>query len=290
MYGPVPPHPPGFGPVVGPPAALAWGRGSATVGVGRDDQVSGEAVALELPPANLGLRILSGIVDVIVGVGLYVLLNWVFGSVFAQADSALKDALSTVAVVIAFVAVPTAAETATKGKNLGHLIVGLRTVRDDAGPVGFRHALARALIGVVEIYGCLGLPALFTAAITSKGKRMGDLVAGTYVIRDRRRLEIPDPVVMPAELATWASSADIGSLPAPLAVMLRRFLGHRENMRPQPRERLARQLIFDVAPFVSPAPPPAPDEAVLCAVMAERSRRDAARIERENRLRERLLR
>ena len=34
----------------------------------------------------------------------------------------------------------------------------------------------------------------------------------------------------------------------------------------------------------------APDEAVLCAVMAERRRRDSERLVREERLRERLLR
>lgn len=285
MYGPV--LPPQLGPA---PGSLASGRRSATVGVGRDDLVSGEAVALDLPPANLGLRILSGLIDVVLSLGILWGLGWLLDKVFFDVDAALTAALGVLCLVTAVVVVPTTVETASKGKSLGHLIVGLRTVRDDAGPIGFRHALSRALLGVVEIYSCFGFPALFTAAISQKSKRLGDMLAGTYVIRDRRRLEVPAPVDMPPQLAAWAGAADIATLPDPLAIMIRRFLGRREAMRPEPRERLARQLIFDVAPFVAPAPPPAPDEAVLCAVMAERRRRDSERLVREERLRERLLR
>ncbi len=40
---------------------------SGTVGVGADDLVTGEAVALDLPHAGLGLRIVSGIIDLLVG-------------------------------------------------------------------------------------------------------------------------------------------------------------------------------------------------------------------------------
>ena len=38
----------------------------ATIGVTEDDLVTGEAVALDLPPAAIGLRILSGLLDLLV--------------------------------------------------------------------------------------------------------------------------------------------------------------------------------------------------------------------------------
>ena len=43
-----------------------------------------------------------------------------------------------VAVVVATVVVPTVVETLTRGRSLGRLIMGLRIVRDDGGPVGAR--------------------------------------------------------------------------------------------------------------------------------------------------------
>lgn len=287
MHPPLPPRPP----VPGAPAPSAWGSGVSTVGVGRNDLVSGEAVALALPPANLGYRIVSGILDVAIGIALWLLLVWLSFKVAFDLNEAWRATINTLVPILAVVAVPTAFETLTGGKTIGHLALGLRTVRDDAGPIGFRQALTRALIGFVEMYACLGLPAVICAAVSRKHKRFGDLLAGTYVIRDRHRLVEHRPVEMPPELAGWAQTADIGALPSPLALAIRQFLHGRHDMQAQPRAETARRLIFDAAPYVSPAPPTAaPFEDVLEAVMAERRRRDADRLLREKRLRETLLR
>src|SRR5215216_889977 len=89
------------------------------------------------------------------------------------------------------------------GRSLGKLALGLRTVRDDAGPITFHHALVRALIGFVEIYLFTCIPAFFSMLVSRRGKRLGDYAAGTYVIRDRVTLRLPLPPPMPAELATW---------------------------------------------------------------------------------------
>lgn len=267
-----------------------FGRHTTTVGVGRDDQVSGEAVALALPPASIGLRILTGIIDIILGVGVWYALRWLAVQVLADADAALRLAVNTLCVVVALVVVPTASETLTRGKTLGHWILGLRTVRDDAGPIGFRHAIARALLGVVEIYGCLGLPAFLTAVISRKGKRLGDMLAGTYVIRDRRRLTVPEPIAMPRELAPWAQHADIAVLPAPLSIGIRQFFERREKMKPDVREALGQRLAWECGRYLAPPPPfAAPPEMLLAAVMAERRRRDTARLAHDDALRRRLL-
>ena len=52
---------------------------NSTVGVGADDLVTGEAVALELPAAGIAIRALSGFLDLLIAgvamvVGLYVAL------------------------------------------------------------------------------------------------------------------------------------------------------------------------------------------------------------------------
>src|SRR3954464_11747052 len=116
-----------------------------------DDLVTGEAVALDLPAASLGARIASGLVDVVVATVLLVAL--VLGLVIAalQTDQALLSVAMLASVIVSWVVLPTALETLTRGKSLGKLAMGLRTVRDDAGPISFQHAFVRALIGVVEI-------------------------------------------------------------------------------------------------------------------------------------------
>jgi uncharacterized RDD family membrane protein YckC len=263
---------------------------SSTVGVGADDLVTGEAVALDLPNAGIGLRLVSGLIDLVVGVGLLIGLQVLVGYLLGDTDAALLVAGVTLATVVSLVAVPTTAETLTRGKTLGHLVMGLRTVRDDAGPIAFRQALTRAMVGVVEIYAFQGVPALICAAFSRKGKRLGDLLAGTYVVRDRQRISLPPPTQMPAHLEGWARTADLAPLPDQLAVAVRQYLARAGTFAPEIRQQLADRLLDEARPYVAPAPPPGNHpEYILMAMLAERRSRDAARLEREAALRSRVL-
>jgi uncharacterized RDD family membrane protein YckC len=263
---------------------------SSTVGVGIDDLVTGEAVALDLPAAGFAMRALSGFLDVVIAlvalfVGFVVTLM-----IVANTDEAIMGAAVTVLTVLVLVVLPTTMETLTRGRSLGKLATGLRTVRDDAGPIGFRHAVTRALVGVVEIWALLGVPALVSGLVSNKGKRLGDYAAGTYVVRERVKMTLPPPPMMPLQLATWAVGADIARLPDGLAMAVRQFLMRAPLLSPQSRATLGTQLCDEVCTFVAPQPPAGiHPEVVLAAVIADRRRRDAIRLERDAALRRRLL-
>ena len=68
-----------------------------------------------------------------------------------QLDDALIAATVLVCFLIAWLVYPVTIETLTRGRSLGKMAAGLRTVRDDAGPITFRHAFTRGLLGVVEV-------------------------------------------------------------------------------------------------------------------------------------------
>jgi uncharacterized RDD family membrane protein YckC len=254
-----------------------------------DDLVTGEAVALDLPPASLGARMVSGLIDIIVTVTTLVIVVLLLLPIALQTDDALLWVAYIGTMITVFLIFPTTFETVTRGKSLGKLAMGLRTVRDDAGPISFQHAFVRALIGFVEIYAFSGMPAFFSALISSKGKRLGDYAAGTYVVRERVVLQLPIPAAMPPPLARWAAGADIASLPTGLAVAVRQFLGRAGQIDPAVRHELATKLAEQARPFVAPAPPPGtPPEAFLAAVIASRRDRDHQRLYREAMLRHRL--
>ncbi|MGZ4750691.1 MAG: RDD family protein [Oryzihumus sp.] len=265
---------------------------SATLGVGEDDLVTGEAVALDLPTAGLGMRVLSGALDLFVaGVVLFVLF-WLAVLVTRGADDAVAATVFLTATVLAMVVLPTTVETLTRGRSLGKAATGLRTVRDDAGPIGFRHALTRALIGVVEIWlpPLFMAPAFTCALFNRKGKRFGDLAAGTYVVRERVRPQLVAPPQMPWPLASWATTADLAALPDHLAMATRQFLARAGQMSPAARTQLSQELLTDVLRYAAPPPPPGSHpEAVLAAVLADRRRRDTERLQREDQLRRRLM-
>ena len=254
-----------------------------------DDLVTGEAVALDLPPAALATRLVSGLIDVLATILLLIGVIFVLMVAAIDAGDALVKVAYIASVVTVFVAFPAGMETLTRGKTLGKLAMGLRTVRDDAGPITFQHALVRALVGFVEIYLLQGAPALLTAMVSGKGKRLGDFAAGTYVVRERVRLTLPPPAAMPPPLAAWAGSADITALPAGLALALRQYLGRAHQLTPEARAATGDRLARQVGAYVAPPPPPGtPADAFLAAVLAERRARDLARLWRDEQLRRRL--
>lgn len=262
---------------------------SATIGVGEDDLVTGEAVALDLPPASIGPRMLSGFIDYVIVWALAFGLAIAGAALAAQLDDALASAVTLIGVVVAWVAYPVTVETLTRGRSVGKLAVGLRTVRDDAGPITFRHALARGLLGVVEVYLFWGIPAVVASVVNPRGKRLGDIVAGTYVVRDRVIAHLPPPVLMPPHLATWAMTADISPLPDQLAMAIRTFLPAAPTMTPEARQTMGRSLLEEMSLYVSPPPPWGNHpEYVLAAVLADRRRRDSERLGRDAMLRRRL--
>ena len=263
---------------------------SSTVGVGVDDLVTGEAVALELPAAGIAMHALSGILDVAIALFILMVGLFVVQILTQDTDAAMASVAMTVLLVLIFVVLPTATETLTRGRSVGKFATGLRTVRDDAGPIGFRQALTRALVGFVEIWVFLGMPALISGLVSSKGKRLGDHAAGTYVVRERVHLTLPPPPMMPPNLAAWAAGADIAQLPDGTAMAVRQFLMRAPLLSPQSRATLGVQLYDEVVTYLAPQPPSGTHpELVLAAVIADRRRRDTIRLQRDAALRSRLI-
>lgn len=252
--------------------------------------VTGEAVLLDIPPASLPQRLASGLIDLIVGyVGLIASI-WGVAAFGRSISDANLETLSLLIMVLWFVGVPVAVETFTRGRTLGKLALGLRTVRDDGGPIVFRHALARGLVGFVEIYALFGIPALLAGMSTARARRFGDLAAETYVVREANHIKLGPPAAMPYALAGWAQRADIASLPDGVALSIRQLLERRDSLSPQARAAVAHDLLGRVLPLVSPQPPAgAHPEDVLAAVLAERRRRDEERLRADEQTRRRLL-
>ena len=271
------------------PAARAALGTRDTAALGADDLVTGEAVALDLPPAGLGSRAASGLIDLAVTLGLLLVIIMIFSVATLQADGALIGGASVGTTIVVFLVFPTTLETLTRGRSIGKLALGLRTVRDDAGPITFQHAFVRSLVAVVEVYATLGVPAFFSGMLSRRGKRLGDYAAGTYVVRERFPLRLPPPPPMPPHLAAWAGRADVAALPTGLALAVRQYLGREASLDPAARQAVGERLAAQVSTHVAPPPPAGttpPD--FLRAVVATRRERDRARLAREARLRERL--
>ncbi|MCV2394153.1 RDD family protein [Actinotalea sp. M2MS4P-6] len=246
-----------------------------------DEILIGEGVALDARPASFASRILAALIDATVTLTVGFVVVIVGFAAGGGMNQAAATAWSLVLVVMLLVGAPTAVETLSRGRSLGKLAVGLRIVRDDGGPIRFRHALIRALVGVFELWITMGSVALITSLVNRKGKRVGDLLAGTYAVRIRGGQRALPPVVMPPELARWAHAADIRRLPDGLALSARQFLGRTTKLNPASRRTLGTELAARVEEYVAPGPPLGTHpERFIAAVLAERRDREFAHASR----------
>jgi len=255
----------------------------------QSELVTGEAVALDLRPAGFVLRGAGAAIDFLLYFGVYIAIVLLFNALAIQLglDQAVTTAVGVVALVLCIVVAPVAVETATHGKSLGKLAVGARIVRDDGGAIGFRHALIRALTGVFEIFMTFGGGAAIIALFNGKGKRLGDLVAGTYSQHERVAKYQPATFGVPTPLVEWSRTADVAKLPDPLARRVAQFLSQAAALTPDSRRRLARDLANETSAFVSPVPGGDP-ELFLAAVAVLRREREAAALQLERQNLERL--
>ncbi|WP_143664111.1 RDD family protein, partial [Streptomyces murinus] len=147
--------------------------------------VTGEAVALELLPAKFPSRALAVLLDLAAVMVTYIAVTMVLVVSTSSLDSAAQTALGIATFLLVPIGVPIAVETLSHGRSLGKLALGLRVVRDDGGPIRFRHALVRGSIGVVEILMTFGTIASIASLVSARGRRLGDVFAGTLVVRER---------------------------------------------------------------------------------------------------------
>jgi uncharacterized RDD family membrane protein YckC len=263
-------------PQLGRLAVLRQARGRTT---GVSELVTGEAVALELRPARLPSRALAIVLDLAVAVVVYVALTIALVAATSSLDDAAQTAVSIVAFVLVLVGGPIAVETLSHGRSLGKLACGLRVVRDDGGPIRFRHALVRGGIGVFEILLTFGVVACVASFVSARGRRLGDVFAGTLVVRERlpvaRSGFLPPP---PPWLAGRFSEVDLSAVPDGLWLAVRQYLSRMQQLDPQVGWAMAERLASDLATRTgSPVPQGVPSAAYLAAVMQERQAREVRR-------------
>ena len=254
---------------------------------GSDDLITGEAVLVDVWPASFVTRALALSLDLLVLLLVGIAVSIVLAQTAQAGDKAANAAVTLVAVLSVLVLLPITVETLTRGRSLGKIAAGLRVVRDDGGPIRARHAIIRGLLAFIEIYSTLGSLAMITSLANQRGKRLGDLLAGTYVIRERAPRPITAGIPMPIALAGWAAGTDLGRIPDSLALAARQLLNRSAPLSLDSRDRLARELAAALVPLVHPPPPPGtPAEHFLAAVLAERTRREYARLTRDESLRQ----
>ncbi|TCN44280.1 putative RDD family membrane protein YckC [Kribbella orskensis] len=244
--------------------------------------VTGEAVVLQVRIARMPTRALACAIDLTIqGIVIVVLLTSLFGFLIGGASEALGVALVFIVLLLVLIGYRVLMETLTRGRTLGKMMLGLKVVRDDGSSIRFRQALVRNLLWLFVDFApwFAACPGIVASLMNKQGKRIGDMVSGTVVIRERHQPMASPPLFVPGHLVQWAQSLELSRLSDELANTSRDYLARYTELEPAAQVALGDALAFRVGGVTAPSPPVAiSSPAFLSAVLAERRRRELARL------------
>ena len=243
------------------------------------DIVTPEAVLLDLTTAGVGTRTMAALIDIVVRMVATFLL--------AVAGNVLQDVTGpfpawagvSFLIVIGFVVTygyGVLFEAFMGGRTPGKAAMGIRVVTTSGGPIGFREAAIRGALGVVEIMLTAGLVAFVAVFATERDQRIGDLVAGTLVVRERSAAKVPAArtFVPPLAAQEYASGLDVTLLTGEDYLLARSYFDRAHSLQPEARSALAGQVASRMVHRLGTIPPVGmpPDIFLLCVVAAYQRR------------------
>jgi uncharacterized RDD family membrane protein YckC len=227
-------------------AGLSEDRDSQVRAAGVDGIVTPDAVVLDLETAGVASRALAGMIDLVVQAAILL-----FGSILIglAVGSNVDSSSTTTAILVLFASVvmgyPLLLETLTRGRTVGKQAMGLRAVTVEGAPIRFRHAMLRMMGGLVDRYlPPLGITGALFVLGTARHQRVGDLLAGTVVIRDPLRTALPAAIwfPIPPGLDDFAATIDPTRMTDEQYTVVRSFLLRVHTFEPPVRYSLAADL------------------------------------------------
>jgi uncharacterized RDD family membrane protein YckC len=230
-----------------------------------------EGVELELVLAGLASRFIAELLDgVILGAVLVAMI--VVAAVAGGGVGALVLVVVAGGFLLITVVYHVAFEVLAGGRTPGKRWSGLRVVLEGGGTVDLRASLVRNLIRLIEGLALFYVPAIAAVLATRRNQRLGDLAAGTLVIREPRRAP-PVPGSSSAAVAAATAGWDVSAISADDLAAIRSFLSRREHFTPAARRGLAHDLAARLGPKVAGPRPGTAAEALLEGIAAAKSAR-----------------
>jgi uncharacterized RDD family membrane protein YckC len=258
-----------------------------------------ELVTIEMPLAGVGSRFIALLIDMILwGAGLLVIILFVV--IFQPAIHAASEISEKWAVAIVIFLVFlfnwgyfTLFEAFWNGQTPGKRIAKIRVIQQTGRPIGLFESMARNFIRYIDQIPSFYAVGVITMFVTRQHQRLGDLAAGTLVVRDRTpetplwndtgsrtftaasfapRIATPEPhslVSLPASGIAKLSPSDLE--------VLEGFFSRRLDMPLEVRQNLAERIAAALKAKSGMEPPPGVSTETFLEATA-RDLRDQARL------------
>lgn len=227
-----------------------------------------EGVGLELTLAGLGSRLIAALSDTLLKA---IVLLALYFALVRQGDVGV--ALFAIGSFLAFYGYDVLFEVLAAGRTPGKRWAGLRVVTRDGRPIGLVASATRNLMRLVDFLPAVYLAGSVSILASRDNQRLGDMVAGTIVVRERGSAHARwAPVELPV-IADDLVSSDVSGLGEAELVAVRRFLERRHQIDGGARAQLAGDLEKRLRPRVAGIPESYHREQFLEAVVAIKATR-----------------
>ena len=238
-----------------------------------DDRVTiatPEGVSLELVLAGVGSRFVARLLDTVIQV--VIIFALALGA-FATSVPGFIHAIARVLLFLVIFAYDVPFEVLNGGRTIGKLAAGIRVVGDLGEPVRFFTSAIRTILRIVDFLPIFYIAGVISIVATGRDQRLGDLAAGTLVVRDRfpgiaTHVSAPPTVAVDA-VGRW----DVSAIDAAELTTIHQFLDRRLSLPGPVRGYFASQLAARVAPKVAGAPRGTHPEYLLEGVVVAKQAR-----------------
>jgi len=246
-----------------------------------------EQIDLQYDLAGIGSRFMAMALDGLIQSLLIVALGAVFGLGAALLTAGLRDLIGQYSTIFLVIGVALAVllvfalgwgyfiffELIWNGQTPGKRAVGIRVLTTRGEPVTLVHSLVRNLLRLVDALPSAYMIGIISILVTPRSQRLGDLAAGTIVVRERPA-ELPRPLP-PVDPSLMLPPQLAGAFKSPDVLLARDFLRRAQTLLPARRDALRAQIAGTLRArlaAIGQAPPPDfTDDQLLAAVAALRA-------------------
>jgi len=221
--------------------------------------VTPEAVVLDFERAGVASRAIAILIDAIalglIILGLVLLVVTLAGDDAGTANTVIAVVGSLLTVFVWFCGF----ETFGRGRTPGKAAMGLRVVGADGTTERFQQSFLRAVVGLVDFFLVpIGFIAVTAVLLSARDQRLGDMAAGTIVVRERTAGAAPQAAWFrpPYGWDQYTSSLDVTALDADTYGLIRSYLLRVPELKPGARDHLAVRIANPVALRIGHTPPP----------------------------------
>jgi uncharacterized RDD family membrane protein YckC len=205
-----------------------------------------EQVALELPIAGVGSRFLAVAVDTVLQVVLFAVILFSVGflTAFRAVPPIVRQAGPAVVILLTFCVYWgyfAAFETFWSGRTPGKRLAGIRVVKSSGRAINGYEAIARNVLRAIDFLPAMYGLGVVVMMLNRHSRRIGDYVAGTFVVHDRRSATVASPRSAAAPIA--GPVENLARMTADELVLIETYLQRRAELEPWVRSEMAEQIV-----------------------------------------------